>query len=256
MMPSAYIHHPYRNTENLGWRDSPQRLLQTTEPPDGAVHGSTRSPELFTETLCSDTAVMRSGTILFGLFAVLAVGNGHGRILRLPSVSSLYSARMVAGNRALKRSTSGLRKGDIAPPVPVFMMMPLDTVADNGTLSEEAVRCLPVSFAGHSWLCSRPSCVELKSLNVPSTVSVSHLSLSLRAVSPLFSPLPTHPHFASFSHNHSFNHSLAPSPDPPFVIQRVRDIGADGIMIDVWWGLCEKSPGEYNFQPYLDIMAR
>jgi hypothetical protein len=59
-------------------------------------------------------------------------------------MSSLFSPRMVGGELALRRSTSGLKRGEIAPPVPVFMMMPLDTVEEDGKLSSEAVGCLPV----------------------------------------------------------------------------------------------------------------
>mmetsp|Transcript_28084 Transcript_28084/g.67475 ORF Transcript_28084/g.67475 Transcript_28084/m.67475 type:complete len:549 (-) Transcript_28084:61-1707(-) len=104
----------------------------------------------------------------------------QGRIMRLPSMSGLFSTRMVAGSNALKRTTSGLHRGEIAPPVPVFMMMPLDTVLENNTLSEEAMACLP----------------------------------------------------------------------------GVKEVGAEGIMVDVWWGLCEKAPGVYDFTPYVELLNR
>merc|ERR1719507_455267 len=29
--------------------------------------------------------------------------------------------------------------------------------------------------------------------------------------------------------------------------------GVRGIMVDVWWGLCETGPGEYNFAGYVEL---
>jgi beta-amylase len=33
----------------------------------------------------------------------------------------------------------------------------------------------------------------------------------------------------------------------------LKDSGAKGVMVDVWWGLCEKQPGQYDFQGYLEL---
>jgi hypothetical protein len=38
--------------------------------------------------------------------------------------------------------------------------------------------------------------------------------------------------------------------------QAVAEIGAEGIMVDVWWGLCEKAPGTYDFSPYTQLFQR
>jgi len=33
-------------------------------------------------------------------------------------------------------------------------------------------------------------------------------------------------------------------------------LGAEGIMVDVWWGLCEQEPGIYNFDGYVDLLKQ
>lgn len=33
-------------------------------------------------------------------------------------------------------------------------------------------------------------------------------------------------------------------------------IGAEGIMVDVWWGLCEQEPGVYNFTGYVELLKQ
>ena len=40
------------------------------------------------------------------------------------------------------------------------------------------------------------------------------------------------------------------------LLQGAADVGAEGIMVDVWWGLCEPEPNAYNFTGYLDLMQR
>eukprot|EP00960_Hanusia_phi_P028275 747293-Hanusia_phi.AAC.4 len=35
-----------------------------------------------------------------------------------------------------------------------------------------------------------------------------------------------------------------------------KEVGADGIMVDVWWGLCEQEAGRYTFSGYLDLLER
>ena len=42
----------------------------------------------------------------------------------------------------------------------------------------------------------------------------------------------------------------------PGLLQGAADVGAEGIMVDVWWGLCEPEPNAYNFTGYLDLMQR
>ena len=37
-------------------------------------------------------------------------------------------------------------------------------------------------------------------------------------------------------------------------LQTLRDAGADGIMMDVWWGIVErKGPGIYDFSAYMEL---
>ncbi|KAG2383570.1 hypothetical protein C9374_004241 [Naegleria lovaniensis] len=39
-------------------------------------------------------------------------------------------------------------------------------------------------------------------------------------------------------------------------LQKVKSVGTDGIMIDVWWGICEqKSPQSYNFTAYQQLFT-
>lgn len=92
------------------------------------------------------TAMRPPGLLLRAVHALsfVCACRCSGRIVRTPSISNLFSTRMAHGHKALKRCTSGLRRGDIAPPVPVFMMMPLNTVDENGVLSLEAMASLPV----------------------------------------------------------------------------------------------------------------
>lgn len=33
----------------------------------------------------------------------------------------------------------------------------------------------------------------------------------------------------------------------------LKEIGVAGVMIDVWWGLCEQTPGVYNFDKYVQL---
>ena len=42
----------------------------------------------------------------------------------------------------------------------------------------------------------------------------------------------------------------------PTLLRGAADVGATGIMVDVWWGLCERQPNEYNFDGYLDLMQQ
>ena len=36
--------------------------------------------------------------------------------------------------------------------------------------------------------------------------------------------------------------------------QRLSALGAKGVMLDVWWGLCEKSPNVYDFSQYTQLL--
>mmetsp|Transcript_7007 Transcript_7007/g.17898 ORF Transcript_7007/g.17898 Transcript_7007/m.17898 type:complete len:585 (-) Transcript_7007:109-1863(-) len=38
-------------------------------------------------------------------------------------------------------------------------------------------------------------------------------------------------------------------------LQRLKNTGVTGVMVDVWWGMVEASePGKYNFDPYLELL--
>lgn len=62
----------------------------------------------------------------------------------------------------------------------------------------------------------------------------------------------------------SMSHSLQaikmyaalPPDQEMYLFQGVHEVGAEGIMVDVWWGLCEKRPGKYDFAPYLELMGK
>eukprot|EP00792_Barthelona_sp_PAP020_P007201 TRINITY_DN3121_c4_g7_i1.p1 TRINITY_DN3121_c4_g7~~TRINITY_DN3121_c4_g7_i1.p1 ORF type:complete len:445 (+),score=119.20 TRINITY_DN3121_c4_g7_i1:27-1361(+) len=36
--------------------------------------------------------------------------------------------------------------------------------------------------------------------------------------------------------------------------KRLHDINVDGVMLDVWWGIVETAPKQYNFKPYMKIL--
>ena len=38
------------------------------------------------------------------------------------------------------------------------------------------------------------------------------------------------------------------------LISEVPGVRAEGIMVDVWWGICEPIPGKYNFSGYTDLL--
>ena len=42
----------------------------------------------------------------------------------------------------------------------------------------------------------------------------------------------------------------------PKLLQGASDVGATGIMFDLWWGLVERRPNEYNFGGYMDLMQQ
>lgn len=43
---------------------------------------------------------------------------------------------------------------------------------------------------------------------------------------------------------------------PADLLQGAKEVGAKGIMFDLWWGLCEQKPNEYHFDGYIDLMQR
>jgi len=53
-------------------------------------------------------------------------------------------------------------------------------------------------------------------------------------------------------------HFLSPraqlSENIPELLQGAADVGAEGVMFDLWWGLCEQEPNQYQFAGYLDLM--
>ncbi len=38
------------------------------------------------------------------------------------------------------------------------------------------------------------------------------------------------------------------------LIPAMQGVGAEGIMVDVWWGLCERSAGQYDFSGYVQLL--
>ncbi len=38
------------------------------------------------------------------------------------------------------------------------------------------------------------------------------------------------------------------------LISAMQGVGAEGIMVDVWWGLCERDAGEYDFSGYVHLL--
>ena len=38
------------------------------------------------------------------------------------------------------------------------------------------------------------------------------------------------------------------------LIPAMQGVGAEGIMVDVWWGLCESKAGQYNFSGYIKLL--
>ena len=42
----------------------------------------------------------------------------------------------------------------------------------------------------------------------------------------------------------------------PDLLKGAKEVGATGIMFDLWWGLCEQTPNEYRFDGYIDLMQR
>lgn len=38
-------------------------------------------------------------------------------------------------------------------------------------------------------------------------------------------------------------------------LDKIREANADGLMVDVWWGLTEKQPKVYDFGPYLELLG-
>ncbi|PXF46683.1 Beta-amylase 3, chloroplastic [Gracilariopsis chorda] len=49
-----------------------------------------------------------------------------------------------------------------------------------------------------------------------------------------------------------------PHPDIPFhllntFLKALHSIGVRGVMVDIWWGICEPNPGEYTFDAYLPL---
>lgn len=38
-------------------------------------------------------------------------------------------------------------------------------------------------------------------------------------------------------------------------LRKLKDIGVTGVMLDVWWGLCEPLPGVYVFDRYVELIA-
>jgi Glycosyl hydrolase family 14 len=42
----------------------------------------------------------------------------------------------------------------------------------------------------------------------------------------------------------------------PVALKALADAGAKGVMVDVWWGLCEQSPGVYDFSPYRTLVCQ
>lgn len=50
-----------------------------------------------------------------------------------------------------------------------------------------------------------------------------------------------------------------PSMAPPlldFALSSLARIDVTGVMVDVWWGLCEPSPGKYHFEPYVKLFQQ
>ena len=130
---------------------------------------------------------MFTGSIMFNqvclpLFIAFIVGfllnNVRGELASSSSVRSDLQLRGGKKVQSVKRTKSSLKD---APRVPVFLMMPLDTVnSTSGKLSENAAELLPGA----------------------------------------------------------------------------KEVSADGIMVDVWWGLCEQEAGTYNFSGYVDLLQR
>ena len=38
-------------------------------------------------------------------------------------------------------------------------------------------------------------------------------------------------------------------------LKMLNNSGITGVMVDMWWGVVESRPSEYNWEPYLDIVA-
>eukprot|EP00418_Pyrodinium_bahamense_P096156 CAMPEP_0179044662 /NCGR_PEP_ID=MMETSP0796-20121207/17786_1 /TAXON_ID=73915 /ORGANISM="Pyrodinium bahamense, Strain pbaha01" /LENGTH=471 /DNA_ID=CAMNT_0020741061 /DNA_START=65 /DNA_END=1480 /DNA_ORIENTATION=+ len=41
----------------------------------------------------------------------------------------------------------------------------------------------------------------------------------------------------------------------PQMLDQMKDVGVDGFMVDVWWGITEPSPGQYRFDAYKQLVA-
>lgn len=47
-----------------------------------------------------------------------------------------------------------------------------------------------------------------------------------------------------------------PAPLLDFALSTLARVGVAGVMVDVWWGLCEPQPGQYKFDNYIDLFHK
>lgn len=41
--------------------------------------------------------------------------------------------------------------------------------------------------------------------------------------------------------------------DISWILKRWKDLGVEGLMVDIWFGLVEKEPRKYDWKPYIEL---